>query len=405
MKRTLLIVGGGIETIPGVIRAKEMGLRILIIDGNPKAPCFELADDYRIASTYDVDAVVKSALDYHTHSHKIDGVMCIASDIPHTVASVAAALNLPGVPVPIAFMMVDKLAMKDHFAKHGIPIPWYQAIKSVDELKSIVEQRGYDLVIKPVDSRGARGVLRLSSDIDLDWAFSHSHSESPSHRVMVEQFLAGPQVSTESIVQNGKAYTLGFSDRNYEFLDRYAPHIIENGGDLPGHMIEEVREMVCNLIQNISDALGLQSGVIKGDIVIHQGRPHVIEVATRLSGGYFCTHEIPLNTGVDFVGGAIKLALGESISENELAPQFNRPVCQRYLFTQPGEIISIEGVEEVASRPSIKLCEVRVKVGDMIPEVSNHVARPGVVIAVGDTTLEAREQAESAIRDIKINTR
>ena len=31
-------------------------------------------------------------------------------------------------------------------------------------------------------------------------------------------------------------HTPGFSDRNYEFLETYAPHIIENGGELPSHL-------------------------------------------------------------------------------------------------------------------------------------------------------------------------
>ena len=39
----------------------------------------------------------------------------------------------------------------------------------------------------------------------------------------------------------------------------------------------------------------------------------MIELAARLSGGFFCTREIPLNTGVDFVGDAIKVALGEAV--------------------------------------------------------------------------------------------
>jgi hypothetical protein len=51
-------------------------------------------------------------------------------------------------------------------------------------------------------------------------------------------------------------------------------------------------------------------GDIKGDIVVHKGEPYVIELAARLSGGFFCTREIPLNTGVDFIGAAIKIALG-----------------------------------------------------------------------------------------------
>ena len=47
-------------------------------------------------------------------------------------------------------------------------------------------------------------------------------------------------------------------------------------------------------------------------------------MATRLSGGYFCSHEIPLSTGVDFVGNAIKIAMDEEINIKDLTPKFSK---------------------------------------------------------------------------------
>src|SRR5258708_790235 len=131
---------------------------------------------------------------------------------------------------------------------------------------------------------------------------------------MVEEFHAGQQISTESILLEGVAYTPGLADRNYEFLDRFAPHIIENGGDLPTRLSAEEQQSIRDLIQQAAASMGVRNGVVKGDVVFHVGKPFIIELATRLSGGYFCTHEIPLSTGVDFVGGAIRLALGERVS-------------------------------------------------------------------------------------------
>lgn len=400
--KTLWVVGGGIEAIPGIQRAKAMGLYVVVSDGNLQAPGFTFADHSCVVSTYDVQATVAAALDFHKKKRPLNGVICIASDIPHTVAAVASALNLPGIPLEMANIMMDKVAMKDYFALHHIPIPWYQALDSVETLKRIIWERGNDLVIKPVDSRGARGVLHLSASVDLTWAFEYAKQESPTGRVMVEQFLPGAQVSTESLVQNGTAYTLGFADRNYELLERYAPHMIENGGDLPGHLAEAQKKSVRDLIQRVVDAMKMENGVIKGDIVIYNHQATVIEVAPRLSGGYFCTHEIPLNTGIDFVGSAISLALGNEIPESTLIAQYDRPVCQRYLFTEPGKVMSIEGFEQVARRPDIAFCEIRVQVGDVIPTVSNHLARPGVVIATGATAIQAKNNAENAISDISI---
>ncbi len=189
-----------------------------------------------LASTYDVEATVAAARVYHEQVRPLDGVMCIASDVPLTVASVAAALGLPGIPVESARLATDKLAMKQRFAADGVPIPWFSPVSAAEQLHELVATQGLPLVIKPVDSRGSRGVLRLTPEVDLDWAYEVARGQSPTGRVMLERFLPGPQVSTESLVIEGQACTPGFSDRNYEYLERYAPHIIENGGQLPSHL-------------------------------------------------------------------------------------------------------------------------------------------------------------------------
>lgn len=404
MSRTILIVGGGIEAVPGIRLANKMGLHVVVSDMNTNAPGFAMAHDCIIASTYDIEATIAAAQNYDYTVRPIDGVMCIATDVPLTVASVADVLSLPGISVESARLAMDKLAMKNKFFADGVAVPWFSPVKSIEHLREIVAKKGFPLVLKPVDSRGARGVLRLIADVDLDWAYSFSHSYSPTGRVMVEQFLTGPQVSTESIVLDGVVYTPGFSDRNYEYLERYAPHIIENGGELPSYLPEEKQQAIRDLVQQAALSLGITNGVVKGDIVVYEGKPYVIELAARLSGGYFCTHEIPLNTGINFVEQAIRIALGEKPNPSDLVPRFQHGVAQRYIFTNPGLITNIFGIDKVAQQPGIALCEIRVNVGDTIGPVSCHPARVGVVIATGNTRQEAIDRVIAAANDIEIKT-
>ena len=405
LQKTLLIIGGGIETIPGIRLAKEMDLRVVVSDRNPNAPGFACADDQLLADTYDIEATVAAARDYHFQKYRISGVMCIASDVPLTVASVAADLCLPGISLNSARLAMDKLAMKNAFYDSGVPIPWYNSVKSAEHLAEIADRKGLPIVIKPVDSRGARGVLRLTSEVDLQWAYDYARNYSPTGRVMAEEFLTGPQVSTESLVINRETFTPGFSDRNYEFIDRYAPNIIENGGDMPSILCFEIQESVRKVVAEAATSLGITDGVVKGDIVVHQGKPYIIELAARLSGGYFCSHQIPLNTGVDLVGTAIRQALGERLSSDGLAPLFSKGVSQRFLFPSPGKVVSIQNVAEVAERPEIALCEIRIAVGKLVGPVDSHPARVGVVIATGDNRGAATQNAVKAVSDIRIITR
>ncbi len=405
MDKTILFIGGGIETVPGIVLAKRMGLRVWVSDRNPGAPGFRHADAGLVADTYNAEQTIEEVRS-HTRRHgPIHGVLCLATDVPLTVARVAEALSLPGLPIKTAQLAMDKLAMKDRFAEKGIAIPWYRAVTSAAHLHKILDREGLPMVIKPVDSRGARGVLRLTEAVDPDWAFAYARRFSPTGRVMLERYLPGPQVSTESLVLNGKVVTPGFSDRNYEFLDKYAPFFIENGGDLPSFLARTDQEKVKALVARAAHALGVVNGVVKGDVVVNGGQPYIIELATRLSGGYFCSHSIPLNTGVPLVFYAIRQALGEPVSPSDSVPRHQRFVRQRYLFPEPGRVVSVKGVEAVRRNAYIGLCEVRVKPGDIVASVENHPGRAGVLIATGSSREEAKSRAVDAVHTIKIETR
>jgi len=402
MARTLLIISGGIEAVPGIRLAKRMGLNVVVSDINPKAPGFAFADDHILASTYDVEQTVDAALKYDRSNRNIDGVICIAADVPLTVASVASALGLPGIPVRSAALAASKMAMKESFSDAGIPTPWFGAIESLEHLEEVVEDKGFPLVIKPVDSRGARGVLRLTDGVDLKWAFEHSLRFSPSSKVMAEEYLEGPQISTESMLLEGEGVTPGFIDRNYEYLDRFAPYIIENGGQQPSRLPEDDRASVSRVAESAGRALGIENGVVKGDMVFTSEGPKVIEIAARLSGGWMSTDQIPLGTGVDLVGCAIRLSLGEEVAPEELIPRYRRGVAIRYFLPEPGKITEIGNLDLFRRLPGVHRLCLFSSVGDVIEPVTNHTKRAGFVITTGETAEKAVELASKIIKDLSI---
>ncbi len=403
-QRTLLVIGGGIQAVDGIRTAKDMDLNVIVSDINPKAPGFEYADGHIIASTYDPEATVAAARQWHQNHGLIDGVLCIATDVPHTVAAVAEALHLPGIPREVAALAVDKLAMKEQFRRDKIPIPDFHPVHSPEHLQELLEKFGGKLVLKPVDSRGGRGVFLITGAIDRQWAFRKSLSQSPSGRVMVEEYIPGPQVSTESIILDGTAHTPGFADRNYELLDRYSPYFIENGGSLPSALPAAVQQEVRELIQKAAKSLGVRNGVIKGDIVIHNGKPRIIELAARLSGGYFCTHSIPLNVGVSTIVAAIHLALGDTVSPEDLRPKYQRGVAQRYLFASPGRVIRINGLDTARRIPGIEEIIMTVQPGDIVIPPTNSAGSQGMVLGSGKDREEALSRVLAAVEAIRIET-
>lgn len=403
-RETILFIGGGVETLPGIKTARSMDLNIIVSDISPDAPCAKISDHFICADTYDVEATLAGVNSFIKNFGRIDAVICMASDVPLTVASVASEFDLVGIPISTALAVTDKIIMKDKFKANDLPIPWYSQIKNLEHFKLLAEQKGLPLIIKPVDSRGARGVLLLTEGVDLEWAFKIAKSNSPTGRVMIESYLYGPQISTEALVVNSKVFTLGISDRNYEFLEKYAPYIIENGGSLPSHLPSEDLNKIVKTFERTADALDIKNGVIKGDMVLCEGEPFIIEIAARLSGGYFCSHEIPLNTGVDFVGKAIEIALGRKIEIDSLYQKHNTPVAQRYFFPKPGRVTKITVPDWIKKNNDIKLMEIRCKVGDIIPDIVHHPSRAGLVITSSTTLSKAIALAEEVVNSIGIFT-
>jgi biotin carboxylase len=402
MTKTLLIISGGIEAVDAIERARAMGLHVVVSDMDANAPGFAHAHDQLIADVYNAEETARAAEHYATEHRRIDGVLCVAADAPVTAALVAERLGLPGISVACAKLACDKLAMKQRFKECGVPVPWFQSVANASELDAVIAARGNELVIKPVDSRGSRGVQRLSRSRDMKAAFALAQKHSPTQRVMVEAYLDGPQISTESILTGGRCHTPGFADRNYELLEMHAPFFIENGGDMPSHLPQDIQQKVKELVAHGAAALGVTQGSVKGDIVVHRGEAYIIELAARLSGGFFCTLEIPLNTGVDFIGCAIRVALGETVPAAELEPLRQQSVIQRYAFPKPGRVREVRGADSAKTLPGISRIIVTAKPGDIIPPAGDKRPSAAMVLATGADRAAALAAAQAGVAAIEI---
>jgi biotin carboxylase len=404
MGKTILIVSGSIEAADAAKRAKEMGLTVVVSDSNPEAPGFAFADSCLIADVHGASETAAAAERYSRKIRKIDGVICVAADAPVTAATVVGRLGLPGISITTAELACDKLAMKRRFLECGIPVPWFSEVMTVQALQRVAIERGNDLVIKPVDGQGSRGVQRVAKVENLTKAFALARSLSPTQRVMVEQFLDGPQVSTESLIIDGRCHTPSLSDRNSEYPEASAPFFIETGGDSPSRLPPDIQAKIKDVVAQAASALGVTRGTVKGDIIVHNGEPHVIGLAAHLSGGFFCTREIPLSTGVDFVGCAIRLALGESVSAEELEPKGSNAVVQRYAFPGPGRVVAVDGAEQAKKIPGIADVVVTVRSGDVTPASADERSSAAMVLATGQSREIALAAANDAIACLRIKT-
>src|SRR5205814_194917 len=101
-RKTLLVLGASSDQLFVIRTAKEMGLRVLTVDMNPKSPGFVLADDFAVISTRDVPALTEFIDTYRANGNNIDGVLVMGSDIPQVVVALAEHLGTPHIPMEAA---------------------------------------------------------------------------------------------------------------------------------------------------------------------------------------------------------------------------------------------------------------------------------------------------------------
>lgn len=391
--KKLMIVGAGEEQRIAIREAQTMGYRVFAIDGDKDAPGFEDADEYAVVSTYDYENAFKAA-----YKAKIDGVMTVAADVPYTVAYVAKLMGLRGIDLRTAWILADKLAMKVLMINFT---PTSTIVFNENDVVKFVCDYG-DSVIKPVDSRGARGVQRVFIGMDYKRLLLEAKKHSPTGRVMIEKYIEGHQLSVEGFMLAGMIMLPAIFDRNYEYLNRFHPFIVENGGEMPS---EHDEKEIYEVMQRAANVIGLRTGPIKGDLVIDKkGRVWVIEIAGRMSGGWFGTVAAEYSTGVHFVRNNIKWAMEGNAEWENWEPTDKFGAAIRFAFPEPGRVINVTGFNKVQEDKDCLYARCFVKAGDKINPIENHPGRPVVVVAKGKNREDAKKNAERLIAKIRIKT-
>lgn len=386
-----MIVGASVLQLSAIIKAKEMGLHVAVVDFNPQAIGIPYADKYYNASTMDEDAVLEAAEDYQP-----DGIMTLATDMPmRGVAKVSDKLYLHGINYETAVKATDKYDMIKAFKEHEVPSPWFFVVDTWEELKAHETEVSFPCIIKPTDNAGSHGVAKVYSFQELLDNYEYAHSCSRHGKVIVEEYLDGPEVSVEVMVVDGVVNILQITDK----ITTEAPHFVEMGHTQPSRLPIATQKAIRNVTVAACEAIGIDRGPAHVEMKITKRGPVMIELGARMGGDNITTHLVPLSTGIDMVGSTIKVALGE---EPNIEPTLHCGSAIRYFEVPFGTIKSIENVEKAKQIPGIKQITFTKKAGEESTPIHCSNDRIGFVIAQGETAEDAAEICEKAMSTIKI---
>jgi biotin carboxylase len=408
---TILILGAGIMQRPAIQAAHELGFQVTVVDANPHAPAIPLADDFAHIDLKDRDAVRNHAIDLHRRG-ELAAVFTAGTDFSAAVAAACEACGLPSHTLKAALNASDKTRMRTCFQKHGVPSPRFWT--------ALPENPAFPLVVKPVDNMGARGCRLVRHIGELPCALETARSASRTNRVIIEEYMEGPEFSVDALVYDGTLTVCGFADRHIHF----PPYFIEMGHTMPsGAAPADIRALIETLAKGAA-ALGLTHGAVKGDLKLTPQGPMIGEIAARLSGGYMSGWTYPYASGCNLTREALLLALGRRPAQIEslrvplpkntapaVSPAKNAPFtlydvpcrsasAERAWISIPGVVREIR--KNCGPSPLIQDHLPRNTVGDPVEFPRNNVQKCGNTISAAPDRAQAMVAADNAVSALTI---
>lgn len=397
-KKRVLILGAGIMQGPAIRRARKMGLETVVIDADPQAPLAAEADRFEPIDLKDIHRIEELAWRLKTEGG-LDGIMTAGTDFSASVAWAAERLGLPGIPYQTALDASDKERMRRRFKEAGLPSPAFTIFTAPPGGGSSPAGAlpfPYPVVVKPVDNMGARGCRRVDNPAELEEAVGAALVFSRSRRVIVEEYMEGPEFSVDAVVYQGKITICGLADRHIFF----PPYFIEMGHTMPTNIPQKDQDALIGLFIRGVRALGIDNGAAKGDIKLSPRGPMIGEIAARLSGGYMSGWTYPYASGVDPAGGALRAALGLPPEGLEITRTWTS--AERAFISIPGAVRSIEGLERARNTPGVKDLFLRAAPGGRVSFPENNVSKAGNIISAAPDRESAVRAAEDAARAVLI---
>lgn len=397
MMKKIMVLAAGLLQIDVIEKAKSMGYYVLAVDGNPKAPGFNVADKAICADIVNEEAMLKIARDEH-----VDGVIHPCSEVSMAVMGrINDELGLSGISREQAICATNKHLMRKAFEKGNAPSPKSILAQDAEHAWNRLQNEfDTDAILKPSRNSGSRGIAKVSRNMDKgDFirAYDEALSESRDHSVLIEQFIEGPEFSIEMIVWRGDIHVLTVTDKK----TTDAPHFVELGHNQPSCFSDaDVETLKAAAIAGVR-ALGVNNCACHAEAKLMNGKAYLMEVGARLGGDFISTELTHLSTGIDMVAAAIDVALG--VEPDLSAKEEPKGVCIRYFCPKPGKLVSISNTE-VLNNPHVYLWEIYPKEGDVIPAVTSSLCRSGHVIVTENTPQKAIELAERLIESVKFET-
>lgn len=306
--KKIMILGGGPNQYPFVKASRDLGLYTILCDYDENNMSRAYADKFYLASILDKQEILQIAKD-----EKIDGIFTSSEPGMYVATYVAKLLNLPSIDHKAFLTLVNKGQMKAFLEKEGFNYPNYLEVNGsydLDKVRKTVESWDSQVIVKPIDSSGSRGVNRVDDPADLKVYIEEALGFSRQKKIIIEEYIHQKydfMVGGDIFVLGGKVVFWGLMN---SMRDMAINDIVPTGTSFPTYLSKAEVEEVKRAIEKVIDLLQIDFGPINIEIMFdRKGRLFINELNPR-NGGNKIPEILLMATGFNFYENGVLGACG-----------------------------------------------------------------------------------------------
>jgi len=287
-EKYILFLGGSKLGLNPIKWAKEIGFRVIVNDKNPMAEALKYAD---VEINFDSEDSLGISIWVMENSVRYDIVYCYCgSDFGlFCAATIHSILGIQAPSIGSIVTGLDKKLMRLAWGKKQIPlasiIEMSHDTDIVDRVRSECE---LPFVIKPSGSSGSRGVTLVRNWSSLESAVDEANRYGNGSGLIIEELIEGTHHDVNGLFINGEFCHCGIMDRY--FIQSEFP--VSYKGNYPSNLSGEIQAELYSILREASLLLGINSGPVKADFILSNGKPYLLEVSPRFHGDILTTRSM-----------------------------------------------------------------------------------------------------------------
>lgn len=331
--KKLLVLGIGPSQADLIRVARDMGIEVHAVARDSNGKGKELVSHFKKIDIKDVETIKKYIID-----ENIDAVysMGLESAIK-PIAQISEDLGLPTFVSTTVYKNIENKGIwREKLAGTKGSVPFSLGSFTND----FKDWENYPAIMKPVDSSGQRGVIKVDSFEEIKESFDKVISYSKNKQVILEKYIDGPEVSVNSFMDDGKLIFALISDRHS--YDEYPGGIVK-AHQVPSRFLTDViKQEIITLVENVNNKIGLKNGHIYFQLKIMNNHPYLIEFIPRFDGCHMW-HLIEKATGINLVKATLEKLMYQEISDIDQYTNYEvNKMTTHFISDTPSTIVKKE---------------------------------------------------------------